>query len=197
MAAPVTNFFNIGSQSKPPTLLRDEYPQWKIRMISFLEGVRKDLPQYLHNQPFIPTVVVPRVPATATTEEVPEQIKPKKTEEWSPEDWEKHELAAKCKRLIIMAIPNDIFELLDACETSNDLCAELQRELEGGAKQLRNNRTLCINEYFAFKASESESLKYVYYWFNLLVSNLKLLQSLNPECMPLSMSLQTTLDLAN
>ena len=132
----------MGSQSKPPTLQRDEYPQWKIRMISFLEGVQNDLPQYLHNPPFVPTVVVPRVPATATTEEVPEQIKPKKKEELSPEDWEKHELAAKCKRLLIMAIPNDIFELLDACETSKDLWAELQRQLEGGAKQLRNNRRL-------------------------------------------------------
>ena len=75
MATPTTNFLNMGSQSKPPTRLRDEYPQWNIRMISFLEGVYRDLPQYLHNPPFIPTVVVPRVPATATTEEVPEQIK--------------------------------------------------------------------------------------------------------------------------
>ena len=134
---------------------------------------------------------------------MPEQIKPKKKEEWSPEDWEKHKLAAKCKRLLIMAIPNDIFELLDACETSKDLWAELQRQLEGGAKQLRNNRALCINEYFAFKAVEGEALKDVYNRFNLLVNkcrrfgverssednNLKFLQSLNPEWMPLSMSL--------
>ena len=95
------NFHNMGSQSKPPTLLRDEYPQWKIRMISFLEGVHRDLPQYPHNPPFIPTMVVPRVPATATIEEVAEQIKPKKIEDWSPE---KHELDAKYKRLLIMAI---------------------------------------------------------------------------------------------
>ena len=45
-----------------------------------------------------------------------------------------------------MPIPNDIFELLDACETSKDPWAELQKKLEGGVKQLRNNRALCINE---------------------------------------------------
>ena len=67
-----TNFMNMGSQSKPPTLQRDEYPQWKIRMIFFLEGVQKDFPQYLHNPLFVPTIVIPRVPTTATTEEVPE-----------------------------------------------------------------------------------------------------------------------------
>ena len=70
----------------------------KIRMISFLEGVDRDLPQYLHNPPFIPTMVVPRVPTTATTEEVAEQIKPKNP---------------------------DIFELLDSCDTSKDLWEEL------------------------------------------------------------------------
>ena len=60
MATSSTNLMNMGSQSKPTTILRDEYPQWKIIMISFLEGVHKDLPQYLHNPPFIPTVVVPQ-----------------------------------------------------------------------------------------------------------------------------------------
>ena len=67
-----TNFFNMGSQSKPPTLLRDGYPQWKIRMVSFLEGVDASQTEFLHNPPYIPTIVVPRVLATATTTEVPE-----------------------------------------------------------------------------------------------------------------------------
>ena len=90
-------------------------------MISFVEGVHKELPEYLHNPPYIPTVVVPHVPATTTTAEIPEQIKPKDLDNWSPEEIEKHELAGKCKRLLIMAIPNDIFELLDSCDTSKDL----------------------------------------------------------------------------
>ena len=66
------NFFSTGSQSKPTTLLGDEYPQWKIRMVSFLEGVHPGLPEFLHNPPFIPTTIMPRVPATSTTPEVPE-----------------------------------------------------------------------------------------------------------------------------
>ena len=110
-----------------------------------------------------------------------------------------------------MAIPNDIFEPLDSYDTSKDLWSELQKQLESSAKQLRNNRALCINEYFAFKAIENEALKDSYNKVNLLINkckrfdvdrssdykNLKFLQSLNLEWMPLSMSFQTTLDLAS
>jgi len=65
-------------------------------MISFLEGVHKELLEYLHNPPIFLTVVVPRVPTTATTAEIPEQLQPKDLDNWSPEEWEKHEVAAKC-----------------------------------------------------------------------------------------------------
>ncbi|KAI3666990.1 hypothetical protein L6452_42031 [Arctium lappa] len=67
---------------------------------------------------------VPRVPATANTPEIPEYQHPKPVLEWSEEEKAQHELAKKAKRLIIMAIPNDIFQSLDSCETSKDLCQE-------------------------------------------------------------------------
>ncbi|KAJ9542509.1 hypothetical protein OSB04_029015 [Centaurea solstitialis] len=115
------SFMSIGSQSKPPTLVREEFQQWKIRMVNFLEGIHPRITEFLHNPPFIPVTLIPRVPATAIT----------------PEDEEEKELASlapKCKRLLIMALPNDIFMSLDHC-------------LEGGIASLKNNITICINEY--------------------------------------------------
>ena len=81
-----TNFFNMASQSKP---------QWKIRMASFLEGVDPGLTEFLHNPPYIPTIVVPSVPATATIVEAPEQIRPKDEKDWSPQERLRHDLAEK------------------------------------------------------------------------------------------------------
>ena len=83
----------MGSQSKPPTLLRDEYPQWKIKMVSFLEGVDPGLTEFLYNPPYIPTIVVPGVPATTITAETLKQIKPKKEKDLSQEERDKHALA--------------------------------------------------------------------------------------------------------
>ena len=49
---------------------------------------------------------------------------------------------------------SEIFESLDACDISKELWSELQKQLEGGVKNLKNNRALCITKYFIFKATE-------------------------------------------
>ena len=154
----ITSFFSMGSQSKPPTLQRDEHTQWKIRMVSFLVGARPGLSEFFHNPPYVATVIVLRVPATTTTPEVPEQLKPKPDIDWTQPETERYDLVGKCKRLLIMAIPSEIFESLDSYDTSKDLWTELQKQLEGGAKTLKNNRALCINEYSEFQALENEAL---------------------------------------
>jgi hypothetical protein len=178
-------------------------------MVNFLEGIHPRITEFLHNPPFLPLKLIPRVPATATTAEVPEYFAPKSEGEWSDEEKEIAGLASKCKRLLIMALPNEIFESLDHCETSVELWAELQRQIEGGLKTLKNNRAICINEYHDFKAKEGESLKDTYSRFNTLISkckrfgvarssednNVLFLKSLGDEWMNLTMSMRATLDL--
>ncbi|KAI3667080.1 hypothetical protein L6452_42124 [Arctium lappa] len=178
-------------------------------MVHFLEGVDPGLVEFLHNPPYIPMTTVPHVPATANTPEVPEYQHPKPIIEWTEKEKALHELAKKAKRLLIMAIPNDIFQTLDSCETSKDLWLELEKQLEGGAKTLKNNRALFINEYFAFKALSGESIQSTYNRYNSLINkckrygihrtfeekNVRFIQSLNDEWLHLTMSMQATLDL--
>ncbi|KAJ9547442.1 hypothetical protein OSB04_019985 [Centaurea solstitialis] len=97
-------------------------------------------------------------------------MEPKPVGECSEADKEIASLATRYKRLLIMAIPNDIFESLDSCETSMELWAELLRQLEGRLKTLKNNRAICINEYHDFKALEGESPRDTYSRFNTLLS---------------------------
>ncbi|KAJ9544897.1 hypothetical protein OSB04_024604 [Centaurea solstitialis] len=106
----------IGSQSKPPILNRDEFQQWKIRMVNFLEGNHPRIAEFLHT-----------------------------VSSWDDDEKEIAGLAAKCKRLLIMALPNEIFESLDHCNTSMELWLEIQRQIEEGVKTVKNNRTQYVS----------------------------------------------------
>ncbi|KAJ9544410.1 hypothetical protein OSB04_024117 [Centaurea solstitialis] len=72
-----TSYLSIGFQSETPTLNREVFKEWKIRMINFLEGIHPRITEFLHNPPYIPVKLIPRVPATASTAEVPEYYQPK------------------------------------------------------------------------------------------------------------------------
>ncbi|KAJ9535243.1 hypothetical protein OSB04_un001666 [Centaurea solstitialis] len=208
-ANPNNSYLSIGSQSKPPLSFAKNFSNGKFVMISFLEGIHPRITEYLHNPPYVPYTTVPRVPATATTVEIPEYYKPKDLKDWSVEDTTLVDLSGKCKRLLIMALPNDIFESLDHCETSMELWAELLRQVDGGAKTMKNNRTLCIDEYHDFKAKDGELLKETYARFNTLISkcrrsgvirskednNMLFLKSLGNEWLNFTMSMRATLDL--
>ncbi|KAJ9547001.1 LOW QUALITY PROTEIN: hypothetical protein OSB04_019544 [Centaurea solstitialis] len=170
-----------------------------MHMVSFLEGIHPKIVEYLQNAPHVPTKLIPRVSATTTTAEILEHSNVKPIEDWSDLDREFIKVSVRCKRLLIMEIPNDIFESLDSCETS--------KELWGGIKTL-NNRAICINEYHAFKALENESLQGTYSRFNSLISKCRrfgvncigegnncVFCSLNEEWLNLNMSRHSTLDL--
>ncbi|KAI3667097.1 hypothetical protein L6452_42142 [Arctium lappa] len=163
--ANAVNFFSSGSQSKPPTLLRDEYPQWKIRMVQFLEGVDAGLVEFLHNPPFIPMTNVPRVPATATTPEVPEYQHPK------PIDHEKQlEGGAKTQK------------------NNNVLCIN-----EYYAFKALPNETI-QSTYDRFNSLINKCKRYGIH-ITPEENNARFLQSLNDEWLHFTMSLQATLDL--
>ncbi|KAI3715356.1 hypothetical protein L6452_22336 [Arctium lappa] len=68
-----TNYYDNGSLSKPPRFSRDNFSLWKNRMMLFLEGADPTIPEYIENGPYEPVRIIAAVPATATTEAVPER----------------------------------------------------------------------------------------------------------------------------
>ncbi|KAI3771996.1 hypothetical protein L6452_03170 [Arctium lappa] len=200
--------YTAGSLTKPPTLLRDEYPQWKIRMVNFLEGMDRDLFRSVNIGPHTPMVLVPRVPATADTAEIPAYYE-KKTTNFTDEETNMMDNDSKAVRLLIMAIPNDIFQELDSCKTAKEIWDQLLNQLEGGLQTQKNRRNLCINEYHDFHALSEEKLHQTYSRFNILINkcrkfgvirtkeenNVLFLKSLNEEWSQLSMSIQANQDL--
>ena len=45
------NLIGMGSKSKPSVLQIDEYPQWRLRMIQFLNNINKNLMKSIKEGP--------------------------------------------------------------------------------------------------------------------------------------------------
>ncbi|KAI3771211.1 hypothetical protein L6452_02370 [Arctium lappa] len=153
----ISAIYTAGSLTKPPTLLRDEYPQWKIRMVNFLEGMDKDLFRSVNVGPHIPMVLVPRVPATADTAEIPTYYE-KKTTNFTDEETNMMDNDSKAVRLLIMAIPNDIFQELDSCKTAKEIWDQSQLSMSIQANQDLESWSL-TDIYGTLVAHEKEVMK--------------------------------------
>ncbi|KAI3718371.1 hypothetical protein L6452_19238 [Arctium lappa] len=142
----------MGSKSKPPVLQVDEYSQWRIRMINFLNNQDKKLMDSILSGPHFPHVTVARIPATDNSPKIPERIVGRDPIEYSGTDRELVERDTTALTYLIMAIPNEIFNRVDSRESGKDIWDELE------------NR---------FKAKEGESLREAYDRYNIILTDLR------------------------
>ncbi|KAI3707670.1 hypothetical protein L6452_26299 [Arctium lappa] len=122
------DLLSMGSKSKPPVLQADEYPQWRKRMINFLNNKDKKLMNSITNGPHFSHVTVARHPATETIPEIPETLVAKDPIQYSDLDRELVERDAQALTFLIMAIPNDIFNRADNRESTKDIWDELEKQ---------------------------------------------------------------------
>ncbi|XP_024990654.1 uncharacterized protein LOC112524944 [Cynara cardunculus var. scolymus] len=138
------------------------------RMINFYEGRDLELYESILNGPYVPTTLIPRIHAADDTVEEPARRILKLRRDWDDEDRRRVEVDQKAKRLFIMALPNKIFQYLDACESAKDLWDQLANQLEGGIKMKKNRRVQCLNGYNSFQGLPDESLEQTYHHLNTL-----------------------------
>ena len=113
--------FQMGSMSKPPTLIREEYPQWKVRMINFLNGHDQRLYSSIVSGPHVPMTEIRAVPASGDTPEILASKVPTDKKIWNQDDRGLMSIDERAKSLLIMAIPNAIFSHVDAYATAKEI----------------------------------------------------------------------------
>ena len=65
------DLISMGSKSKPSVLIEGEYPQWRMRMIRFLNNIDKKHMKSIKEGPIESFVTIHAQPSTATTQGIP------------------------------------------------------------------------------------------------------------------------------
>ncbi|KAI3672839.1 hypothetical protein L6452_38939 [Arctium lappa] len=104
-------------------------------MILFLEGVYPTIPEYVANGPYVPFIIITAVPATSSTEAVPEREVVKEIRQWSDEDKKKVGLDDKSKTIISMALLVEVFHSIMHLKTTKAMWDTIYVQYEGTIEQ--------------------------------------------------------------
>ncbi|KAI3664801.1 hypothetical protein L6452_43409 [Arctium lappa] len=168
-----TNYYDNGSLSKPPRFSRDNFSLWKNRMMLFLEGADPTIPEYIENGPYEPVRIIAAVPATATTEAVPERYVVKEIRQWSDEDKKKVGIDARAKTIISMALPDEVFHSIMHLKTSKEMWETICVQYEGTTEIQETRKINLVRQYESFITGKNESLSDVHQRFNCLIIDLR------------------------
>ncbi|KAJ9553034.1 hypothetical protein OSB04_017079, partial [Centaurea solstitialis] len=204
------DLLSMGSKSKPPVLQISEYPQWRVRMIQFLNNIDKTLMVSIQEGPIKPYIDIPGTPETATTPAIEPRRVFKLFRHYNELEKIRAELDDKALTFLTMAIPNDLFNRVDSRNTAKELWDELEKQFQGTERSIQAKLNQAIGAYEGFKALGGETLADSYSRFNIILNdlrrngihkstseiNFKFLKNLNLEWDHYSVNLQMNKNLA-
>ncbi|GJT93397.1 hypothetical protein Tco_1082242 [Tanacetum coccineum] len=178
-----------GANERPPMLERGNYIPWEIRFIRFLDNKLEDRERMwnsIQNGPY----VRPMIP---NPKDIAKQIlKPLNK---ITADKSQYIADVKVMNYLLQAIPNDIYNSVDACKNAKEMWEQIKKLMFGSDVTSHVRHSRLMDEFDKFAAKEGESLESVYERLTTLVNimdrnnvrpipvsiNTKFLNCLQPE----------------
>nr|GEV00735.1 hypothetical protein [Tanacetum cinerariifolium] len=124
------NIMAAGSRDRPLMLATGRYTQWKSRFLRYNDTRTNGdaLRKYILEGPYTPfTFIIPVVPATDDSPEVPERTAVETILNMSPENNEHYQTKKEAIHLLLTGIRDEIYSTVDACKTTHDMWIVVER----------------------------------------------------------------------
>ncbi|GJT94437.1 hypothetical protein Tco_1089955 [Tanacetum coccineum] len=142
---------DAGSENRPPMLERGSYIPWASRFRRYLNRKRdnrKWLLKALDEGPYEFKNFVPEgstIPRLQTAEDL------------EGDDLLLHDAEMEVMNMIILSIPNEIYNSVDACTSAKDMWKRVERLMRGTIQNKVDRETRFTNEFDQFVAEPGES----------------------------------------
>nr|GEV20560.1 hypothetical protein [Tanacetum cinerariifolium] len=192
------NIMAAGSRDRPSMLAPRRYPQWCSRFLRYVdtrpngEALRK----CILSGPYKPTtVLVQAIEATDDSPAVPKHTTVETPTNMSPKNKAYFLAEKEAIQLILTGIGDDIYSIVDACQTAQEMLEAIERLQQGESLNIQDVNTNLFWEFRKFTLHDKESMESYYTRFykvmnemirnNLTVTtmqvNVQFLQQLQPE----------------
>ncbi|GKA75572.1 hypothetical protein Tco_0781950 [Tanacetum coccineum] len=158
---------DAGSKTKPPMLERGSYIPWASRFRRYINQkreYRKWLNKALDEGPYQFQMFVPSdstIPKLQTAEDLQGDV------------LLHYDAEIKVMNLILLSIPNDIYNSVDACTSAKDMWKRVERLMRGTIQNQVDRETRFMNEFDQFVAEPGEALVSVHNRFAQLMNDLE------------------------
>ncbi|GJU24537.1 retrovirus-related pol polyprotein from transposon TNT 1-94 [Tanacetum coccineum] len=150
------NIMAAGSRDRPPMLATGRYAQKCI-----LEG------------PYTPfTVTILVVPATDDSPEVPERTAVETILNMSPKNKAHYESEKEAIHLLLTGIEDEIYSIVDACKTANDMWIAIERLQQGEPLNIQDVKSNLFWEFGRFTSHDGETMESYYSKFYKMMNEM-------------------------
>ncbi|GJV28198.1 hypothetical protein Tco_1384646 [Tanacetum coccineum] len=187
---------DAGLENRPPMLKKGNYVPWASRFMRYVDGKKEHgrmVKDSIDNGPYVMKQITdPTSPTDAP------RTKIQTVADLTGNDKLRYEADIDTMNWILLGIPNDIYNSVDACQNAKAMWNQVKRLIQGTDLSLQERYSRLMNEFDKFSAEDGESLESVYERFSTLMNNMernkllpdkiatnaKFLNSLQPEYEP-------------
>ncbi|GKA18703.1 hypothetical protein Tco_0698618 [Tanacetum coccineum] len=158
---------DAGSETRPPMLERGSNIPWASRFRRYINRKRENrkwLNKALDEGPYQFEMFIPNnsiVPKLQTAKDL------------QGDALLLYHAEMELMNLIILSIPNEIYNSVDACTSAKDMWKRVERIMRGTIQNKVDRETRCTNEFDQFVAEPGEALFSVYNRFAQLMNDLE------------------------
>nr|GEW08197.1 retrovirus-related Pol polyprotein from transposon TNT 1-94 [Tanacetum cinerariifolium] len=169
------NIMAAGSKDRPPMLAPGRYTQWRSRFLRYVdtrpngEALRK----CILSGPYKPsTVLVHDVEATDNSPAVAEHTTLETPVNMSPENKAHFLREEEAIHLILTGIGDDIYLIVDACQTAQEMWEAIKRLQQGKSLNIQDVKTNLFWEFGKFTSNDGETMESYYTRFYKLMNEM-------------------------
>ncbi|GKA55854.1 hypothetical protein Tco_0754926 [Tanacetum coccineum] len=158
---------DAGSETRPPMLDRGSYVPWASRFRRYVNRKRENRKWLNKALDEVPYQFHMFVPSNST------EPKMQTEDDLRGDELLYYEAEIEAMNLILISIPNDIYNSVDACTTAKAMWKRVERLMRGTIQNKLDKETRFTNEFDQFVAAPGEELVSVYNRFTQLMNDLE------------------------
>ncbi|GKC14223.1 hypothetical protein Tco_1011005 [Tanacetum coccineum] len=158
---------DAGSKTRPPMLERGSYIPWASRFRRYINRKRENQKLFkkaLDEGPYQFQMFVPNG-STLPTLQIAKDLQ--------GDELSHYDVEIELMNLILLSIPNEIYNSVDACTMAMEMWKRVERLMRGTIQNQVDRETLFTNEFDQFVTKPGEALVSVYNRFAQLMNDLE------------------------